>query len=77
MARSLKKGPYVFQRLLKKVEEMEKTGKKTVTKQKKRINIKIGNIKLKIRDNGSRNISFLFLFASIPTFDIYLFLLCN
>lgn len=28
MARSLKKGPYVFDRLLKKVQELNKTGKK-------------------------------------------------
>ena len=28
MARSLKKGPYVFDRLLKKVQELNKSGKK-------------------------------------------------
>ena len=28
MARSLKKGPYVFDRLLKKVQEMNNSGKK-------------------------------------------------
>ena len=28
MARSLKKGPYVFERLLKKVQELNKNGKK-------------------------------------------------
>ena len=32
MARSLKKGPYVFDRLLKKVQELNKTGKKEVIK---------------------------------------------
>ena len=32
MARSLKKGPYVFKRLLKKVENLEKSGKKEVIK---------------------------------------------
>ena len=32
MARSLKKGPYVFDRLLKKVKELNKTGKKTAIK---------------------------------------------
>ena len=32
MARSLKKGPYVFKRLLKKVEEMNESGKKNVVK---------------------------------------------
>ena len=32
MARSLKKGPYVFERLLKKVQELNKTGKKEVIK---------------------------------------------
>lgn len=32
MARSLKKGPYVFDRLLKKVKELNKAGKKTVIK---------------------------------------------
>ena len=32
MARSLKKGPYVFDRLLKKVQEMNKRGKKEVVK---------------------------------------------
>ena len=32
MSRSLKKGPYVFNRLLKKVEELNKTGKKEVIK---------------------------------------------
>ena len=32
MARSLKKGPYVFDRLLKKVQEMNKSGKKEVVK---------------------------------------------
>ena len=32
MARSLKKGPYVFNRLLKKVEELNKSGKKEVIK---------------------------------------------
>ncbi len=32
MARSLKKGPYVFKRLLKKVEEMNESGKKSVIK---------------------------------------------
>ena len=30
MARSLKKGPYVFPRLLKKVQELNKSGKKEV-----------------------------------------------
>ena len=32
MARSLKKGPYVFERLLKKVQELNKSGKKEVIK---------------------------------------------
>lgn len=32
MARSLKKGPYVFERLLKKVEEQSKSGKKEIIK---------------------------------------------
>ena len=32
MARSLKKGPYVFPRLLAKVQEMNKNGKKEVVK---------------------------------------------
>ena len=32
MARSLKKGPYVFDRLLKKVQEMNNSGKKEVVK---------------------------------------------
>ncbi|HOZ53905.1 MAG TPA: 30S ribosomal protein S19 [Bacilli bacterium] len=32
MARSLKKGPYVFERLLKKVKELNKTQKKEVIK---------------------------------------------
>ena len=32
MARSLKKGPYVFDRLLKKVKELNKTQKKEVIK---------------------------------------------
>ena len=32
MSRSLKKGPYVFDRLLKKVEELNKSGKKEVVK---------------------------------------------
>ena len=32
MSRSLKKGPYVFNRLLKKVEELNKSGKKEVIK---------------------------------------------
>ena len=32
MARSLKKGPYVFKRLLKKVQELTKSGKKEVIK---------------------------------------------
>ena len=32
MSRSLKKGPYVFDRLLKRVEELNKSGKKEVTK---------------------------------------------
>ena len=32
MARSLKKGPYVFQRLLNKVKELNKKGKKEVIK---------------------------------------------
>ena len=32
MARSLKKGPYVFDRLLNKVQELNKTGKKEVIK---------------------------------------------
>ncbi len=32
MARSLKKGPYVFDRLLKKVEKLNETGKKEVIK---------------------------------------------
>ena len=32
MARSLKKGPYVFQRLLKKVQKLNETGKKEVIK---------------------------------------------
>ena len=32
MARSLKKGPYVFDRLLKKVQEMNESGKKEVIK---------------------------------------------
>lgn len=32
MSRSLKKGPYVFNRLLKKVEDLNKSGKKEVIK---------------------------------------------
>ena len=32
MARSLKKGPYVFDRLLKRVEELNKNNKKEVIK---------------------------------------------
>ena len=32
MARSLKKGPYVFDRLLKKVQKLKETGKKEVIK---------------------------------------------
>ena len=32
MARSLKKGPYVFERLLKKVQELNKNNKKEVIK---------------------------------------------
>ena len=32
MARSLKKGPYVFPRLLKKVEKLNESGKKEVIK---------------------------------------------
>ena len=32
MARSLKKGPYVFDRLLKKVQKLNETGKKGVVK---------------------------------------------
>ena len=32
MARSLKKGPYVFERLQKKVEKLNETGKKEVIK---------------------------------------------
>ena len=32
MSRSLKKGPYVFNRLLQKVEELNKSGKKEVIK---------------------------------------------
>ena len=32
MARSLKKGPYVFSRLLEKVEKLDKSGKKEVIK---------------------------------------------
>ena len=32
MARSLKKGPYVFDRLLKKVKNLNETGKKEVIK---------------------------------------------
>ena len=32
MARSLKKGPYVFDRLLKKVQELNKSNKKEVIK---------------------------------------------
>ncbi len=32
MARSLKKGPYVFKRLLKKVQELNKNNKKEVIK---------------------------------------------
>jgi len=32
MARSLKKGPYVFDRLLKKVQDMNKENKKSVIK---------------------------------------------
>ena len=32
MARSLKKGPYVFDRLLKKVQKLNETGKKEVIK---------------------------------------------
>ena len=32
MARSLKKGPYVFDRLLKKVQELNKANKKEVVK---------------------------------------------
>ena len=36
MARSLKKGPYVFERLLKRVEELNKSGKKEVLKSGKK-----------------------------------------
>ena len=32
MARSIKKGPYVFDRLLKKVQDLNETGKKEVIK---------------------------------------------
>lgn len=32
MARSLKKGPYVFDRLLKKIQTLNETGKKEVVK---------------------------------------------
>ena len=32
MARSIKKGPYVFDRLLKKVQTLNETGKKEVIK---------------------------------------------
>ena len=32
MARSIKKGPYVFDRLLKKVQTLNETGKKEVVK---------------------------------------------
>ncbi len=32
MTRSLKKGPYVYERLVKKVEKLNETGKKTVIK---------------------------------------------
>ena len=32
MARSLKKGPYVFERLLKRVQKLNSTGKKEVIK---------------------------------------------
>ena len=32
MARSIKKGPYVFHKLLKKVEKAQETSKKTVIK---------------------------------------------
>ena len=32
MARSLKKGPYVFKKLLKKVQKLNKSGKKEVIK---------------------------------------------
>ena len=32
MARSIKKGPYVFQRLLNKVQKLNETGKKEVIK---------------------------------------------
>lgn len=32
MARSIKKGPYVFDRLLKKVQKLNETGKKEVVK---------------------------------------------
>ena len=32
MARSIKKGPYVFDRLLKKVQKLNETGKKEVIK---------------------------------------------
>ena len=32
MARSIKKGPYVFERLYKKVQNMNETGKKEVVK---------------------------------------------
>lgn len=32
MARSVKKGPYVFHKLMKKVEEAQQTNKKTVIK---------------------------------------------
>ena len=38
MARSIKKGPYVFARLLKKVQKLNEEGKKEV------ISTKIGNI---------------------------------
>ena len=36
MARSLKKGPYVFDRLLKKVQELNKANKKEVIKTRSR-----------------------------------------
>ena len=32
MARSIKKGPYVFERLLNKVRKMNETGKKEIIK---------------------------------------------
>ena len=44
MARSLKKGPYTFPRLLKRVKDLNEKGKKEVTIQMMDIRIKIINV---------------------------------